>query len=298
MATRRRARSSGSKAGADLAPLSAYEEEQSDAISAWKAEEPSVADQAVGFVVKPLTWLVQKVVPEKAMRAALEVANAAGAKLTDVEDVKRDGGVRRIKELRSKDLELSDRLADVVHNWAIGAGVVIGAGGGAAGVLAAPVEIPTLMTLAIRTIHKIGLCYGYEPLAKEDKDFAMGILAAAGASTLTEKYEALVMLRSLEVLIAKQTWKALAERTAERQFSKEAAITTIRGLAKSIGVNLTKRKALAAIPAIGAGVGGSLNGWYIKDVGWAARRSYQERWLIDNHKIIDIEVPDSEDREP
>lgn len=292
-----RRRTKGDAGEGDLTPLSPYEDEQLDAINAWKSAEPTVADQAVGFVVKPLTWLVQKVVPPKAMKAALEAANAAGAKLADVEDVKRDGGVKQIKDLRSKDLELSDRLADSVHNWAIGAGVVIGTGGGAAGVLSAPIEIPALMMLAMRTIHKIGLCYGYEPTSKADHDFAMGILAAAGASTLQEKYEALTLLRTVEVMVAKQTWKALAEKAAERQMTKEGAVTTIRALAKTLGINLTKRKALASIPLIGAGVGGSLNGWYINDVGWAARRAYQERWLLDNHKIFEIHVPEPEDVE-
>jgi len=51
---------------------------------------------------------------------------------------------------------------------------------------------------------------------------------------------------------------------------------------------LTKRKALQAIPAIGALIGASVNGWYIKEVGWTARRAFQERWLLENHKIIEI----------
>jgi len=31
-----------------------------------------------------------------------------------------------------------------------------------------------------------------------------------------------------------------------------------------------------------------VNAWYIREVGWAARRAFQERWLIDNEKIIEI----------
>ena len=40
--------------------------------------------------------------------------------LTDEDDILRDGGVSYIEELRHKDLRLSDKLADEVHNWAIG----------------------------------------------------------------------------------------------------------------------------------------------------------------------------------
>lgn len=298
MGRRKRPSKRTSVTGRDTIPMTPYEEEQIDQVQAWKAEEPGVADRTLGFVVKPLAWLVQKVVPPAAMKAALEAANAAGARLADVGDIKRDGGVDEIAELRTKDLELSDRIADSVHNWAIGAAVVLGTGAGAGGIMTAPIEIPALLTLATRTIHKIGLCYGYEPRTESDKKFALAILASAGASSLEEKYTALLTLRTVEVAIAKQTWKALAQRAAERQFGKEAAITSLRTLAKQLGVNLTKRKALTTIPVVGAAVGGSVNGWYLKDVGWAARRAFQERWLLDNHKIIEIDVPGFDEDEP
>jgi hypothetical protein len=95
------------------------------------------------------------------------------------------------------------------------------------------------------------------------------------------------------VTLAKVTWKKMAEKAAESQLSKEAAILAVKNLAKQLGVNITKRRALAAIPFIGAAVGGSVNGWYIKEVGWAARRSFQERWLLENKKIIDGEDLDA-----
>ena len=90
------------------------------------------------------------------------------------------------------------------------------------------------------------------------------------------------------------TWKKIAERAAQQQLSKEGAIIAVRNLAKQLGINITKRRALATIPVIGAIVGASANGWFIKDVGWAARRAFQERWLLDNRKIMpeDVYVPD------
>ena len=123
---------------------------------------------------------------------------------------------------------------------------------------------------------------------KNDKEFILGIVSASGANSIKEKVAALTLLRSIEVSIAKETWKILAEKAAQQQLGKEAGIIALRNLAKQLGINITKRKALSAIPFIGAAIGGSVNGWYIKEVGWAARRSFQERWLIDNHKVIDI----------
>jgi hypothetical protein len=276
-----------------MADLTKYEREQIEAIKKWKAEEPGVVSKAFGVAIEPLAWLVRKVVPESAVRGALDFSNSVAEWLTDRGDIVRDARVRTLSELRTKDLKLSDKLADEVHNWAIGIAVAEGAGTGVFGLLGAPVDVPAIITLALRTIHKIGVCYGYECSNEIDRKFALGVLAAAGANSVGEKNAALTMLRTIQVTLAKVTWKKMAEKAAESQLSKEAAILAVKNLAKQLGVNITKRRALAAIPFIGAAVGGSVNGWYIKEVGWAARRSFQERWLLENKKIIDGEDLDA-----
>lgn len=268
--------------------LLSYEKEQLEKIEKWKAEEPGVISQAFGLVLEPMAWLIRKVVPQSAIRGVLDFANSTAEWLTDSDDIKRDGGVQKIIELRLKDLKLSDKLADEVHNWAIGIAVAEGAATGAGGIFTTPIDIPTILTIALRAIHKIGLCYGYECNSKEDKDFVLAIMAASGANSMEEKVAALSVIKSLEVMLIKQTWKSMAEKAAQQQMSKEAAIIGLRNLAKQLGINITKRRALASIPAIGAFVGGSVNGWYIKEVGWAARRAFQERWLIENDKLVDL----------
>jgi hypothetical protein len=265
------------------------EKDQVNAIEKWKKEDPGVVSQKFGFAIEPLAWLVNKVVPGKAVRGALDFSNSMAQWLTDTGDVLRDGGVSSLGELRSKSLELSDKLADEVRNWAIRVAVVAGAGTGILGPLGIAVDVPAIITLALRTIHKVGVCYGYECSSEIDKKFVLEVMSASGANSISEKVGALTALRSIEVALAKVTWKKMAEKAAESQLSKEAAILALKNLAKQLGINITKRKALAAIPGIGAAVGGSINGWYIKEVGWAARRAFQERWLIDNGKIIDVE---------
>lgn len=268
--------------------LTIYEAGQVTEILKWKNEEPSLLTKAAGTVAAPLNWIVQKLVPEKAIKAVLEAANWAGNKLADSGDILRDGEVDHIEELRSKSLELSDRIADGVHTWAIGIATVEGGAAGATGLPGMAADIPAIVTLALRTVHKIGLCYGYECSAEADNHFVLGILSASGANSVEEKVEALLGLRAVQQIVLKQTWKSMSEKAAAQQMSKEGAIIGIRALAKQLGINLTKRKALQAIPVIGAGIGASMNGWYIKDVGWAARRAFQERWLAENGKIIEI----------
>jgi hypothetical protein len=268
--------------------LSKYELQQINSIKKWKAEEPSVISKSLGVILSPATWLINKIIPEAAIRGALDFSSSTAELLTDTNDIKRDAKVGSIDKLKTKDLELSDKLANAVHNWAIAIASAEGGGTGATGIAGITVDIPAIIILALRTIHKIGVCYGFEVKTKEDKEFILSVLAASGANDMTEKVAALTTLRSVEVTISKTTWKSMTQKAVQKKMSKEAGIIGIRNLGKQLGINLTKRKALQAIPAIGAIVGASVNGWYIKEVGWAARRVFQERWLIENGKIIDI----------
>ena len=268
--------------------LTKYEKTQIESIRLWRNEEPGVVSKAVGFVTNPATWLMQKVIPDAAIRGILSAANWAAYCLADSGDIIRDAGVKSISSLKSRRMQVCDKLADSVHNWAITIAIAEGGATGATGLPGLAADIPAVITLALRTVHKIGLCYGYECSGNLDNDFILGVISASGSNSMTEKLGALATLRSIQVALGKQTWKALTEKAAVKQISKEGGIIAARTLAKQLGVNLTKRKALQVIPVIGAGIGASVNGWYIKDVGWAARRSYQERWLIDKGKIPEL----------
>ena len=52
-----------------------------------------------------------------------------------------------------------------------------------------------------------------------------------------------------------------------------------------------------AIPVVGVGVGAAMNAKYLNDIAWAARRSFQERWLRDNGLLIDVESGEDENGE-
>lgn len=264
--------------------LTIYEGQQLHAIKAWQDEKPGVLSQALGMVAKPMAWFMTKIIPEAAIRGALSASNTAARWMTDTADIVRDAHVEAIADLKDKDLELSDRLADEVHNWAIGIAAVEGTATGFFGVFSVPVDVPAIITLALRTIHKIGVCYGYECKTERDEQFVLGILSASGSNSMDEKVAALATLKAIQMALLSQTWKTMAEKAAQSQLSKEAVLISIRSLAKQLGINITKRKALAAIPVVGAAIGGTVNGCYIKDVGWAARRMFQERWLKDNGK--------------
>ena len=259
-------------------------------IKAWENEEPGVVSKTFGKLLSPVGKLISVVVPEKVIESAINAANAAAQYLTDTDDVLRDGNVESIEELRTKDLKLCDEMADSVHNWAVGIATAEGVAGGFVGLPGLAADIPFITTLALRTIHKIGVCYGYVAdvsNAEEEKAFVLGVLAAANASTLGEKASFILGLKQISLLIQRNAWKKLAEMGSASFLAK--SIVSVRQAAKLIGVNLTKRKASQSIPFIGGVVGAALNASFINDIAWAARRSYQRRWLEEN-KVIEPEA--------
>lgn len=164
-----------------------YEKSQYEAIKKWKSEEPSVVSQAVGIVFKPASWLIEKIIPSKAIEGILSGCNMMAEWFCDIDDIKRGANVVFISELKTKDLELSDKLADKVHNWAVAAATGEGGAAGFFGLAGMIVDIPALITMGLRVIHKIGVCYGFESKSEDDKNFVLSILSTAGANTIKEK---------------------------------------------------------------------------------------------------------------
>ena len=73
----------------------------------------------------------------------------------------------------------------------------------------------------------------------------------------------------------------MAEKAAQDAVSKEAFLTALRAWARKIGVDLTKKRLLTAVPIVGGGLWLLLDGNYLRDIGWTARYCYQRRWLSD-----------------
>lgn len=259
--------------------LSDYERAQLAAIQAWRAEAPSIAGQTLVRVLSPAVLLVDKLIPPGAFERAIEGARWTAQRLTDQRDVLASAQVASLAELRANaTLETCDGLAQSVERWALGLSAGEGALTGAAGAWGMALDIPAAITLAYRSIYKIGVCYGNDP-AELDQGIVHGVLAASGANTMQEKIAALATLSAIRGALQQQSWTMLANKAAEHAFSREGAIIAVRSLARQLGINLTKRKALQAIPVIGAAVGASVNAWYMRDVTTAARRTFQVRWL-------------------
>ncbi len=264
---------------------SIYEVQQLSEIHEWEKAKPSVVTSALGVVAKPLGWLTSKVVPKKLIEGAIQMADNVAEYTTDTGDVLRDAQVDAIKELRAKNLELSDKLAHSICRWATAIAASEGGLTGLGGPFGMAADIPVIIILALRTIRKTALCYGYECDTEKEKEYVLGVLSAAGSNTQIEKNATLMALQQLNVMIAKTTWKRMVQKAAENKFGKEAAILSIKAVAKTLGINLTKRLALKIVPVVGSLVGAGVNAAFIYDVAVAAQRCYQRRWLQENGKM-------------
>lgn len=264
--------------------LSEYETDQVNAIKAWQTEKPSIANKLFDTLPAPVGRAAPKMISADAIKKALGMLDKAADWLADKEDIAKQAGVSKIEALHDKELESLDTLADHVHNWAIGIASAEGVATGVSGFLALAADTPAVVVLALRTIYKIGLCYGYELQSETDKKFVLAILAAAGANSKADKSLALQLMRNAEVTAKLRPSPKMAAAGSEAVEAKDS-IVAVEHVARAIERNLAKRQALQTVPAVGAIVGGSLNAWYLKDVGWAARRAFQERWLIDHGKL-------------
>jgi hypothetical protein len=164
-------------------PLSRYEKQQVKAIEEWKQQEPSVVSKTAGYLLAPITWLIFKLIPQAAIRAALDLSNAAGKWMAEIGTLKSDAGVNDFAELLHAELKRCDGLADSVHNWAIRLAATEGGVTGFFGLPGLIADIPLIISFALRTIHRIGLAYGFKLETEDEKRFALGILSASGAAT-------------------------------------------------------------------------------------------------------------------
>lgn len=259
--------------------LTAYEQKALRELRTWQAEAPSWGTQLLAKPGSKVAQVMQVLVPPNALRAALEGSDRLGRRFSDRKSILKRSGVESLEDIRGRSLEDNDQLAKSVTRRALALGGASGAVFGIAGAFGLAADIPTLLTLAFRTIHRVGLCYGEEPSDSDARGLGIGIFALVSANSMEEKQFALQALQSGAGVLGEAAWRDGIERVTERELAKEATVYSLQNLARAIGVNLGQRKAAGAIPVLGAAVGATVNAWYLNDVARTARYVFHERWL-------------------
>ena len=207
-----------------------YEQQQIKAIQVWQGQSPKLSSVLLGMAFTPATKLVDMVIPQSALHAALEAACSVGEKLANPEAIIKQANISHIGELFYANLALCDSLANTTHDRAIAMAAAEGGVTGASGLIGVAVDIPTLMTLALRTIYQTALCYGFELKGEEGRQVVLRIFGVASANSLKEKEAALVSLVAIKQMLQQQTW-AQIQQTAFATMGKEALVFAIKDLA-------------------------------------------------------------------
>lgn len=261
-----------------------YELAQWQAIARWREAPPDWGTQAMRGPSRVAAFAAQKLVPPAALRAVLRGVDHAAGWSALHRDVLKAAGVAELADLRKARLEDCDRLAQRVERRAM---VLAGSGGalfGVGGALGIVADIPTLLALALRTIHRTAYCYGEDWREPSRKGLSIGVFALASANTAEEKTQAWQALTEADDLF-EAAWRDGVERVAERHLAKSAAQFSIKTLADRIGLNLARRSAFGVglLPVIGAAIGAAVNAGYVHDVARVARHAMQYRWLSERH---------------
>jgi hypothetical protein len=261
-----------------MTPLNEYEHRQLEQIRAWRAQSPGLATRTIGKASGPLASAVEKAVPTVALRLSLDAVHAAAVRLSDRRSILRKAGVSNVEELRHAELQTCDRLALQVGQRAALAAGGSGALFGVAGGLGLVADLPTLLTLTFRTIHRTALCYGEDLTPPERRPLPVAVFALASANSMEEKEDALHAIDSVGGGAGDAGIEGMS-RAAQRELAKDSVAFSLNNLGKSLARNLGWRKAGESLPLVGAVVGGSVNAWYLHDLARAARYTFQLRWL-------------------
>lgn len=264
-----------------------YVESAMREIEAWEKEEPGVVSRVSNSVLQKAQKAVGKLVPEAvtrtvetALRGCLEgLMFGADYTFSDSAVLKRLAEHDQQLATReavsvSTNLSAMDAVARHYWNWNIGLAVAEGGITGAGGLAGLAANIPALLTIVFRMLQQVALCYGYEAASREEKAFLLQVLRVGASSDLAAKQASLVYLRQIEVELIRKTWKVLA--------GEKALMAMLREFAKTLGISLTKRKALQLVPIVGGLIGASFDGTFVNDVGRAAYMCYRRRKLSEH----------------
>jgi hypothetical protein len=254
--------------------LTPYERCQVDRIAGWKAECPSLFRRALDLLEHPLVLLVEKLIPEDLMRAELNRTYQISELFVDRNTVLAHAGVKNMDDLNNMGLDECDALARSFAvqstRGALERSTLVAVTGGASPI----VNTPIIIMQALKSVHTIGVCYGFADESLSDQAFAFNILKIASCGTLAEKQKAVCEAWEQEEELVSETVEEMLE--AVLQAALEQA---------------TEELGSRRVPFVGCAIGAAVDGAFANYVTEVAIFAYQERWLRKRSKVEAI-APD------
>jgi hypothetical protein len=253
-----------------MVPLFEYEARQADEIAAWKSERPSLVMAAFRGISRPVSLLLARFVPDEALRSLATKAEKMATRFAAPDEIAHQAGVKDLSELRSWTLEECDALAAtisaVAERRAIGEGAVAGLGG----IVTETLNVPILLAATLRSISRIGHCYGFPLDSELDRLFVVGILELSTADDPARRQAVCQQLRHLG--------------TSRAGLPSDREAVHLDGLEETLLEDL----AIGAVPLVGDLTWILMDYDFVRRVDNTARRVFQERWLRDRGKVTEI----------
>lgn len=243
-----------------------YEEAQIHEIAAWKSSGPSRLSALIDTLTAPLTWAVGHVVPRGFVAGIVASMETIAARADVGADVARAAGLADVADLRAAALEDCDRLARMFTARAERFAVVEGAAASLGGPL---FHAPQQLIAALRSIARVGHCYGY-PLTEP---FYRGVII--DILELSMLQDAPARIKILDAL-----HDAIDARQADLADNGDYLARASRAI--------LAEEALDLIPVVGSAAGFLFDSQFMHAVDETAHRVFQERWLRDRGVVACI----------
>ena len=255
-------------------------------IADWETDKRSYLGKLSDMAFDPAAKFTSKLIPHSLKEGASEViekslvlASHASHYSVDVDAILKD----RTKATRRKKtpgviLKALDKLAREYWTNHCGLAAAQGAATGIAGAAGILADIPLSLSIVIREIRTISLCYGYDPIAPSETDYVLNVLRLGSASDPEMRANVLRFLKTFE-----------AEKVQPTNNVKH--LISIHEYAKSLAVGILRRKAFQIVPLASVVTGASFNALYANDVGKAAYMCYRRRFIHDKEALQTIQSP-------
>ena len=271
------------------AELSIYELEALQEINSWKHPKKTWLDKMDQWVNRPMTNAADRLT--SAPGASWVVENVVGRLISNLNNVahwsvRREAIYQEYRKLGYEvtgpgdifrlDLEVVDKAIGHLKAKYTGLAAAEGAATGAVGLPGIPADIVALITLNQRAVAEYATYCGFDVSRQEERLFAMTVLGLATTSSVDEARDAALahMVHIAKNVARKQSWKRI---------EKNTFLNVISRIAQAMGVRMVKAKIIQILPAIGAGVGASYNGYYTHRLCQSAFYLYRERFLADKY---------------
>ncbi|GEM45065.1 EcsC family protein [Deinococcus cellulosilyticus] len=277
-----------------------YHQKARDDIDRWASARPSALEKTgkkTALLIERSLGSLGKYIPEsmtERVTGAVEQALESTAHLADrlLDEEKIEKSVQETRKSIPCELQARDAVARKIILENLSVGTVSGAAAGAGGWATILLDVPVLITVTQRVIRQVAAAYGYRVDTPEEQAIARGILGSASALDVGQREKFIFSMHAVSRALRQgagldKVVSILLPATLEK--------LGVREIAKSIGINLTQRKALQLVPLVGAAVGGTMNALTIKDTATAAFMVYRKRWLEEHTDVYDgMQTPEEE----